>query len=71
MIPFKGRSLMKQYVPWKSVKRGFKVWTMADARNGYMYDFNVYTGATGNRKMDLGEKLLWQNPSKEGTTNLL
>ena len=29
MIPFKGQSSMKQYVPLKPVKRGFKVWAMA------------------------------------------
>jgi hypothetical protein len=46
MIPFKGPSSIKQYLPLKPVKRGFKVWAMADALNGYLYDFNVYTGAT-------------------------
>ena len=58
MIPFKGRSSMKQYLPLKPVKRGFKVWAMADASNGYMYDFNVYTGATGERETGLGEKVV-------------
>ena len=37
---------MKQYLP---VKRGFKVWDIADALNGYFYDLNVYTGACGER----------------------
>ena len=55
MIPFKGRSSMKQYLPMKPVKRGFKVWGMADA---YLYDFNVYTGATGEREKALGEKVV-------------
>ena len=32
MIPFKGHSSMKQYLPLKPVKRGFKVWAMADAQ---------------------------------------
>ena len=58
MIPFKGRSSMKQYLPLKPVKRGFKVWAMADATNGYMYDFNVYTGATAGRETALGEKVV-------------
>ena len=58
MIPFKGRSSMKQYLPLKPVKRGFKVWAMADALNGYMYDFNVYTGACGDRQTGLGEKVV-------------
>ena len=34
------------------------MWAMADARNGYMYNFNVYTSATGNREMGLGEKVV-------------
>ena len=58
MIPFKGRSSMKQYIPLKPVKRGFKVWAMADALNGYLYDFNVYTGATGERETALGKKVV-------------
>ena len=58
MIPFKGRSSMKQYLPLKPVKRSFKVWAMADAINGYMYDFNVYTGATESRERALGEKVV-------------
>ena len=31
MIAFKGQSSMKQYVPKKTVRRGFKVWVRADA----------------------------------------
>ena len=31
MIPFKGRSSMKQYMPKKPIKRGFKIWVRADA----------------------------------------
>ena len=58
MIPFKGRSSMKQYLLLKPVKRGFKVWAMADALNGYLYDFNVYTGATGVRETGLGENVV-------------
>ena len=58
MIPFKGRLSMKQYLPFKPVKHGFKVWAMADAINGYVYDFNVYTGATAGRETALGEKVV-------------
>ena len=49
MIPFKGRSSMKQFMSKKHVKRGFKVWTRADATNGYISEFYVYTGKEGNR----------------------
>ena len=31
---------------------------MSDASNGYMCDFNVYTGATGGRETGLGEKVV-------------
>ena len=48
MIPFKGRSSLKQYMPQKPIKRGIKVWALADAANGYMANFQVYTGKQGN-----------------------
>ena len=41
MIPFQGRSTMKQYMPLKPEKR---VWVRADAVNGYFCQFDVYTG---------------------------
>ena len=58
MISFKGRSSMKQYLPLTPVKRGLKVWAMADAINSYLYDFNVYTGATAGRETAPGEKVV-------------
>ena len=59
MILFKGRSSMKQYVRLKPVKCGFKVWAMANALNGYVYNFNVYTeaGESSEREKGLGERL--------------
>ena len=55
MIKFKGRSSMKQYLPKKPVKRGFKVWVRADAVTGYVCEFEVYTGKTdGERELGLG-----------------
>ena len=35
---------MKQYLPMKPVKRGLKVWMWAEAENGYVSAFEVYTG---------------------------
>lgn len=49
MIPFKGRSTLKQYMPLKPVKRGIKVWALADASNGCIYNFKVYTGKDGDK----------------------
>ena len=48
MIKFKGRSSMKQYMPKKPTKRGFKVWVRADSINGYVCQYEVYTGKQGN-----------------------
>ena len=46
MVGFKGRSSMKQYCPNKPTKRGYKVWALCDAHNRYLYNFEVYCGAT-------------------------
>lgn len=43
MIPFKGRSAMKQYMPKKPHKWGYKVLTRA-GHSGIMYDFEIYVG---------------------------
>ena len=46
--PFKGRSTLKQYLPNKPVKRGIKVWMLADAKTGYLTNFEVYTDKKGS-----------------------
>ena len=60
MIPFKGRSSLKQYMPQKPVKRGFKVWVRADSWNGYFCEMEVYTGKAedGTTEMNLGERVV-------------
>ena len=47
MVAFKGRSTMKQYIPNKPVKRGFKIWVRADSHNGFICEFECYTGKKG------------------------
>ena len=37
MVPFKGRSSMKQYLPMNPVKRDFKVCMLADGNTRYIY----------------------------------
>ena len=59
MIPFKGRSSLKQYMPKKPVKRGIKVWALADADNGYISTLEVYTGKEGDSvEKGLGAKVV-------------
>lgn len=48
MIKFQGRSSLKQYMPLKPVKRGIKVWVLADSHNGYFRKFEVYSGKKGD-----------------------
>ena len=48
MVPFKGRSTLKQYMPMKPVKRGFKAWMLADSHTGYVSGFEIYTGKKGD-----------------------
>jgi len=43
MIAFKGRSSMKQYNPLKPIKRGYKLWAIAD-QEGYVLQFELYQG---------------------------
>lgn len=44
MIKFKGRSVLKQYMPLKPIKRGYKVWCLADSVTGFIIAFVIYTG---------------------------
>ena len=56
MIKFKGRSSLKQYLPMKPIKHGFKVWVQADSHNGYLCNFDIYTGKAESAEVNLGEK---------------
>lgn len=47
IVYVKGKSSIKQYMPNKPTKRGYKVWTRADAF-GYVSQFEIYTGKTNN-----------------------
>ena len=52
MILFEGRSTMKQYMPLKPVKRGYKVWCACDSTNGMVYNIDMYTGAVAGKVAD-------------------
>ncbi|CAH1974181.1 unnamed protein product [Acanthoscelides obtectus] len=58
MIKFKGRSSLKQYLPKKPIKRGYKVWVLAD-KTGYCWNFEIYTGKVGNEtEKNLGARVV-------------
>ena len=44
MIKFKGRSSLKQYLPLKPIKRGYKVWCLCDSVTGYLFNYQIYLG---------------------------
>lgn len=62
VILFKGRSTLKQYNPMKPIKRGYKLWCLADKR-GYIANFDVYQGKKGTQMDEfttygLGERVV-------------
>ena len=65
MIKFQGRSTLKQYVPKKPIKRGIKVWVLADSHNGYFHSMQVYTGKESTPEKHLGARVV-----KDLTTSL-
>ena len=54
MVPFKGKSLLRQYMPNKPHKWSFKIWGWS-AISGFLYDFDVYQSrSTEKSKTELG-----------------
>ena len=52
---------MKQYLPLKPTKRGFKVWVVAESTTGYFLDLQVYVGKeTEATEHGLGERVVLQ-----------
>lgn len=54
MIRFKGVSSLKQFMPLKPIKRGYKVWVRADSKTGYVYEFDIYTGKRDDHTTEVG-----------------
>lgn len=54
MAAYKGRSTLKQYMPMKPIKRGFKIWVCACSETGYMLSFDVYTGKKSDQTREYG-----------------
>ena len=57
MIKFHGRSTLKQYMPMKPIKRGIKVWALAD-ENGFFSRFEVYKGKKNGVEHSLGARVV-------------
>ena len=72
MIRFKGRSSFRQYMPMKPIKRGYKVWVRADAKTGYIYQFQLYTGKNDGDGTGLASRVVKQltNSLKNTSTHV-
>ena len=55
MIKFKGRSSIKQYLPLKPIKRGYKVWCLCDPITDYLFNYQIYLG----KEIPLGERVVF------------
>ena len=60
LIPYKGRLSFRQFIPSKRARFGIKTWVKADASNGYVSQFVVYTGrdASADTKIPLATRVV-------------
>jgi hypothetical protein len=56
MIPFKGRSQIKQYVAQKPTKWGYKVWCLVS--DSYLLEFEIYEGKSSNPEINAGSSVV-------------
>jgi len=53
MVPFKGKSYLKQYLKSKPKKWGSKIWVQASA-SGYVHCFEMYQGDSNLKRKEFG-----------------
>ena len=58
MVRFKGRSVLKQYMPMKPVKRGFKIWCASCSCCGYLLTFQIYSGKEITQEHGLAHRVV-------------
>ena len=52
MVNFKGRKFFRQFLPSKPIRFGFKLFTLAESKSGYIWNFEVYTGRKGEAEQN-------------------
>ena len=60
MVKFKGQHAMKQYMPMKRIKRGFKMWCHNDSATAYLFQFDMYGGKQESNVGSLSENVIIQ-----------
>ena len=61
MIKFKERLNIKQYLPLKAKKRGYKVWCLCHSITAYLFNYQIYLGRgeTSGKEISLGERVVF------------
>ena len=61
MIKFNGRSSIKQYLPLKPIRRGYKVWCLCDPITAYLFNYQIDLGKeeTSGKEIPLGERVVF------------
>lgn len=57
LIPFRGRLIMRQYIPNKANKYGVKVFKLC-CNGGYTYNAKIYSGKQEEKQKDLASKVV-------------
>ena len=58
MVKFKGRKFFRQFLPSKPIRYGFKLFTLAESKTGYVWDFEVYTGKAAEAEQKHTQKVV-------------
>ena len=58
MMKFKSRSVMKQYIKSKPIKRSFKFWFCCSSKSDYVYQIDIYLGR--KQTPEFGEEVVLQ-----------
>ena len=61
MIKFKERPSIKQYLPLKPIKIGYKVWCLCNPITGYLFNYQIYLEKeeTSGKEILLGERVVF------------
>ena len=58
MVKFKGRKFYRQFLPSKPIRFGFKLFTLAESKSGYIWNFEIYTGRKGEAEENQTKKVV-------------
>lgn len=50
LIPYRGKCLIKQFIPSKPARYGIKVWAVCDSKSAFIWNTQIYCGKAPNTK---------------------